>query len=132
MPKRTRLNSSFIDWVLYDATSGHLKVRFHDGHKSEFRNVAETTVSELIKAPSPGRYYIYHFKNVYLHRMRKRKNWHTALSKMLRHTTTVAARAGHYAIIFGIALVTWASILHTPGGVAAMPSIDPAKTASIK
>ena len=57
--------SSNIAAVSYDADSKTLTVDFLDGDSYEYANVPQSVAIGLAAAPSPGRYFYQHIRNLY-------------------------------------------------------------------
>ena len=57
--------SSNIAAVSYDADSKTLTVDFLDGDSYEYANVPESVANGFGTAPSPGRYFYQHVRNLY-------------------------------------------------------------------
>jgi len=51
------INSSAIEDMWSDADAQTLRVRFHSGGETTFNGVSQEVVTELLNAPSAGRYF---------------------------------------------------------------------------
>lgn len=52
------VNSQIIESVYFSANDGKLRIVFKNGEERIFGDVPHRRASELVKAASPGRYYI--------------------------------------------------------------------------
>ena len=62
---REPVESSNLNSVGYDPSTKTLEIEFHSGGIYQYFDVPENTYSELISAPSKGKYFHKFIKNVY-------------------------------------------------------------------
>ena len=66
---RTRVHSSNIFAIGYDASIARLEVQFHNGHLYQFYGVPMAIYNGLLRAPSKGKFFdIYIKKGPYVYR----------------------------------------------------------------
>jgi len=59
------VTSSNLSEVMYDPDSRTLSIRFHSGAEYSYADVPPEAAQELIRAPSPGRYFNSAIKGAY-------------------------------------------------------------------
>ena len=63
--KRAPVSSSNLCSVGYDPASKTLEIEFHSGGIYQYTGVAETSYRQLMAAPSLGKFFHAHIKDVY-------------------------------------------------------------------
>lgn len=65
---RIPVSSSDLHSVGYDPETKVLEIEFHSGGIYQYSNIPETIFEQLMSAPSHGKFFHAHIKNVYAHR----------------------------------------------------------------
>jgi hypothetical protein len=63
--RRTKVRSSSIAAVGYDAASRALEVEFHNGRIYRYHEVPASVHEQLLAAPSKGQFYNLHVRNLF-------------------------------------------------------------------